>query len=134
MASKTKTQNIDPRQFWLAGLGAVSLTRKQATKAYGALVEEGAQFRAQAGKRIDAISRQARKDVKNIQAKVAPVIERASDAYGAVRQQVEARLAPVVAMFDKTTKNAKPVSRKRVATVKKTAKKAVSRSRAKKAA
>jgi polyhydroxyalkanoate synthesis regulator phasin len=134
MASKSKNPSIDPRQLWLAGLGAVSLTRKQAAKAYGVLVEEGTQFRAQAGKRIDAISRQARSDVKNIQSKVAPVLNRANEAYDVVRQQVETRLAPVVALFDKTRKASKSTTRKRVATSKKTVKKAVSRSRSKKAA
>ena len=45
MVKQVKNPGVDPRDLWLAGLGVVSLTRKQAAKVYGTLVEEGTQFR-----------------------------------------------------------------------------------------
>ena len=156
MVNKTKNQNVEPHDLWLASLGVVSLTRKQAVKAYAVLVKEGAQFRTDANKRIDTLTNQARSsfgEVKaKVEAKVEPVLTRANDAYGSVKHEVEVRLAPVVDLFGadkKAVKKTKPAARTRPATKKvsvtktkaktkttaaKTAKKAAPRSSAKKAA
>lgn len=123
MVNKTKNPNVEPHDLWLAGLGVVSLTRKQAIKAYDVLVKEGAQFRADAGKRIDTLATQARAsfdEVKSkVEARVEPVLTRANEAYDAVKHEVEVRLAPVVDIFDHdknvAAKAAKPVARKRPA-------------------
>lgn len=110
MVKQAKNPGIDPRDLWLAGLGVVSLTRKQAAKVYGTLVEEGTQFRDAANKRIETLNKQARanlKDVKSkVEAKVDPLLARASDVYGSVKGELETRLSPVVATLSK--KKAKP--------------------------
>ena len=110
MVKQVKNPGIDPRDLWLAGLGVVSLTRKQAAKVYGTLVEEGTQFRDAANKRIETLNKQARanlKDVKSkVEAKVDPLLARASDVYGSVKGELETRLSPVVATLSK--KKAKP--------------------------
>ena len=110
MVKQVKNPGIDPRDLWLAGLGVVSLTRKQAAKVYGTLVEEGTQFRDAANKRIDALNKQARenlKDVKSkVEAKVDPLLARANEVYGSVKGELETRLSPVVATLSK--KKAKP--------------------------
>ena len=152
MVNKTKNQNVEPHDLWLASLGVVSLTRKQAIKAYALLVKEGAQFRTDANKRIDTLTNQARSSFgeakAQVEAKMEPVLARANDAYGTVKHEVEVRLAPVVDLFGtdkKAVKKTKPVARKRPAakkasvtkkktTATKTAKKATPRSSAKKVA
>lgn len=110
MVKQVKNPGVDPRDLWLAGLGVVSLTRKQAAKVYGTLVEEGTQFRDAANKRIETLNKQARanlKDVKSkVEAKVDPLLARASDVYGSVKGELETRLSPVVATLSK--KKAKP--------------------------
>ena len=110
MVKQVKNPGVDPRDLWLAGLGVVSLTRKQAAKVYGTLVEEGTQFRDAANKRIETLNKQARanlKDVKSkVEAKVDPLLARANDVYGSVKGELETRLSPVVATLSK--KKAKP--------------------------
>ncbi len=143
MVKQAKNPGVDPRDLWLAGLGVVSLTRKQAVKVYGTLVEEGTQFRDAASKRIDALNKQARANLNEVKAKVEakvdPLLARATDAYGSVKGELEARLSPVVATFSK--KQAKPkavrkTAARKVAATKKAVKKtaAKARSTAKKAA
>ncbi len=128
MVKQVKNPGVDPRDLWLAGLGVVSLTRKQAAKVYGTLVEEGTQFRDVANKRIEALNKQARANLDGVKAKVEakvdPLLARATDAYGSIKGELEARLSPVVASFSK--KKAKPAVRKPAA-----AKKAVKKVAAK---
>ena len=110
MVKQVKNPGVDPRDLWLAGLGVVSLTRKQAAKVYGTLVEEGTQFRDAANKRIETLNKQARANLKDVmskvEAKVDPLLARASDVYGSVKGELETRLSPVVATLSK--KKAKP--------------------------
>ena len=139
MGNKTKNPGMDPRDLWLAGLGVVSLTRKQAAKVYGTLVQEGTQFRKDAGKRIESLTAQARNNLGEIKAKVDPMLARVDDAYDTVRKEVETRLEPVVNVFakDKGTKKPKTVARKRPAAkkaAKPAVKKAATRAATKKAA
>ena len=126
MGNKKKNSSLDPRDLWLAGLGVVSLTRKQAAKVYGTLVEEGTQFRKDASKRIESLTTQARNGLAEIKAKVDPMLARADDAYDTVRQEVETRLAPVVNVFAKDKGKTKPKAAARKRPVaKKTAKQPV---------
>lgn len=141
MGNKTNTPGLDPRDLWLAGLGVVSLTRKQATKVYGTLVEEGTQFRKDASKRSESLTTQARNGLGEIKAKVNPLLARVDDAYGTVRQEVETRLAPVVNIFSRDKGAGKPkpkaAARKRPAAkpaAKPPVKKATARAATKKAA
>ncbi len=140
MVKQTKKTNVDTRDLWLAGLGVVSLARKQTLRVYGTLVEEGTQFRDATNQRFEALTSQARNSFGEVRAKVEarvdPFIVRASDAYETVRNEVETRFAPVVARFG-TGKAAKPAARKRPAAKKATtkpAKKAAARRPSRKAA
>ena len=111
MAKQTKTRRaapaakarIDARDLWLAGLGAVSLTRKNGIKLYGTLLEEGKQFQGRAEQQFDALQRQAREGFESARARVeavaAPIRERAEATYGSVKSQVESRLQPVLSRF-----------------------------------
>lgn len=117
MVKQSKNPGIDPRDLWLAGLGVVSLTRKQALKTYGTLVEEGGQFRDATSKRIDALATQARDGLNGVKGKVEatvdPLIARASSTYGSVKGELEARLSPLVAGFTgKASSKRKPAARK----------------------
>lgn len=129
MVKQVKNPSVDPRDLWLAGLGVVSLTRKQATKVYSTLVEEGTQFRDAASKRIQTLNKQARKNLTEVKAKVEarvdPLVTRATDTYGSVKNEIQARLSPVVATFSK--KQTKPA--RKVAAAKKTVKKAATKAR-----
>jgi poly(hydroxyalkanoate) granule-associated protein len=109
MAKQVKTRRaapaakarIDARDLWLAGLGAVSLTRKNGIKLYGTLLEEGKQFQGRAEQQFDALQRQAREGLEQakarVEAVVSPIRERAEATYGSVKSEVETRLQPVLA-------------------------------------
>ncbi len=136
MVKQAKNPGVDPRDLWLAGLGVVSLTRKQAARVYGTLVEEGTQFRDATSKRIDALNVQARKNLveakARVEAKVDPLVARATGAYGAVKSEVEARLSPVVDAFTKAPLKAgttRKAAARKAAAAKKTVKKAAGKAR-----
>ena len=133
MVKQAKNPNIDPRDLWLAGLGVVSLTRKQAAKVYGTLVEEGTQFRDAANKRIEALNTQARANLNEVKAKVEarvePLLSRANDAYGSVKGELEARLSPVMATFAKKAKPARKTATRKVTAAKKAVKKTATKAR-----
>lgn len=111
MAKQIKTRRaaaaakarVEARDLWLAGLGAVSLTRKNGIKLYGTLLEEGKQFQGRAEQQIDALQRQAREGFQSakarVEAVVSPIRERAEATYGTVKTEVETRLQPVLAKF-----------------------------------
>ena len=86
MVKQSKNQGIDPRDLWLAGLGVVSLTRKQALKTYGALVEEGGQFRDAASTRIDALASRACRP-ERVKGKVEATVDPLVRASAAPRQR-----------------------------------------------
>ena len=109
MAKQLKTRRaaaaaqarIDARDLFLAGLGAVSLTRKNGIKLYGTLLEEGKQFQGRAGEQFDALQRQARDGYETAKARVEAVVnplrERAEATLGTVKTEVGTRLQPVLA-------------------------------------
>ena len=98
MAKQLKTRRaaaaakarIEARDLFLAGLGAVSLTRKNGIKLYGTLLEEGKQFQGRAGQQIEALQRQARESLDIARARVEAVD-------GTVKSEAETRLQPVLA-------------------------------------
>jgi poly(hydroxyalkanoate) granule-associated protein len=112
-AAPAATARIDARDLWLAGLGAVSLTRKNGIKLYGTLLEEGKQFQGRAEQRIDALQRQAREGIEQararVEAVVSPIRERAEATYGSVKSEVETRLQPVLVKL-----GVKPAAKPRV--------------------
>ncbi|MFA7487470.1 MAG: phasin family protein [Lysobacteraceae bacterium] len=139
MVKQSKNPGIDPRDLWLAGLGVVSLTRKQALKTYGTLVEEGGQFRDATSKRIDALATQARDGLNGVKGKVEatvdPLIARASSTYGSVKGELEARLSPLVAGFTSAASSKrKPAAKKATAKTVKVSTKAAAGKTAKPAA
>lgn len=70
-----------PRQVWLAGLGAVSLTRKQSGKVFQRLVTEGEQFRGEAGK----MTQQFLRDFQRV---AADVSKKANAEYGPLKKRM----------------------------------------------
>ena len=137
MAKQIKTRRAAPkagvetRDLFLAGLGAVSLTRKQGIKIYGAMLEEGKQFQGRIEQTIDGLQDQAKLGAElvreRVESIVTPVRSRAEAAYGTVKAELETRLAPVLAKFG-VKPAAKPRAVKRVA--KKPAKRAARKARA----
>lgn len=137
MAKQIKTRRAAPkagvetRDLFLAGLGAVSLTRKQGIKIYGAMLEEGKQFQGRIEQTIDGLQDQAKLGAElvreRVESIVTPVRSRAEAAYGTVKAELETRLAPVLAKLG-VKPAAKPRAAKRVA--KKPAKRAARKARA----
>lgn len=105
MAKQIKTQRkaksgIEPRDFLLAGVGAVSLTRKQGIKLYGALLDEGKSIQDRVEQGIESLKEQAVLGVEivreRVEAAVTPIRARFDATYGTVKSEVESRLAPVL--------------------------------------
>ena len=98
---KTKTE-LSPRAVLLAGLGAVSLGRKQALKSVDGLATgaDGLRSRAEAAAR-EAGNRVARFR-KQAKAKLAPVQKQATQFARKAQAEFEARFAPVLAQFEGT--------------------------------
>jgi poly(hydroxyalkanoate) granule-associated protein len=120
MAKQTKIRRaaapakggIDTRDLWLAGLGAVSLTRKQGIKLYDTLHTEGKQFQSRVEQTLADLQQQARAGADSVrerlEAVVTPIRERAEATYEIVRSEVEIRLAPVLDKLG--VKSAKPAN------------------------
>jgi len=126
---------IGPRELMLAGLGAVSLTRKQSIRLYGVLVAEGEQLRSRIGNSVGNLSVSVNDGFyslrERVETAVSPVVERAENAYGVVKGEVETRLAPVLARFGvkpAAAKRKRPAA-KRPAAKRATTKRAVSKAR-----
>ena len=107
MAKQIKTRRatpakgaIDARDFLLAGIGAVSLTRKQGIKLYDTLVDEGKQFQGRVEQAIESLQDQAKLGAELVrerfEAVVTPIRARAETTYNTVKAEVETRLAPVL--------------------------------------
>ena len=145
----TKKTDIGGRELVLAGIGAVSLTRKQAIRAYDALVAEGAQTRdriesgmTELRGQIEARAKQVRADVTGrikpvftqINDRVEPIITTISSRAESAKNDLQTRLQPLLAKVGIETKK-KPAPRKRKPAAKRTVRKAAPRKRvAKKAA
>lgn len=118
---KTRTE-LGPRAVLLAGLGVVSLGRKQALKSVDGLDDLRARAEAlalEAGSRVAKLRKQAK-------AKLAPVQKQATRFAEKAQAEFEARLAPVLVKL-----GAKAPARKRtVRAVKRTTRPAARRKRA----
>lgn len=95
-AAKT---GIEARDLLLAGIGAVSLTRKQGIKLYGTLLDEGRQLQGRVEQTIEGLQDQARLGAElvreRVEAIVTPIRTRAEAVYGTAKSEIESRLAPV---------------------------------------
>jgi poly(hydroxyalkanoate) granule-associated protein len=125
MVKQVKTRRTQPataaatfgsRELLLAGIGAVSLTRKQGVKLYGSLLDEGRTLQGRANEAVQNVSQQissgfdAARD--RIEAAVKPIRGRAEATFANVKSEVETRLQPVLARFGVKAKPAKRVVRK----------------------
>jgi len=113
---------FSPRDFVLAGLGAVSLGRKQALKSIEGLAELPVSLR----QRADAAAREAGSRVaklrKQAKTRLAPVQKQAASFAKQAQAEFETRFAPVLAKLGakpkakrparKTTRTARPAARK----------------------
>ena len=107
--TRDSTANEAARKLWLAGLGAVSLARKQGTKLVETLVDEGEQFRARSEKYVTGVSRDVRRattDVeKQIRGFVTPIRKRAEDTVRRFEGAVSDRLGDLLGRFGVPSKS-----------------------------
>jgi poly(hydroxyalkanoate) granule-associated protein len=138
MAKQTKSRRaaakagVESRDLLLAGLGAVSLTRKQGIKLYGVLVDEGKQYKGRVDRTIEGLQGQARIGAElvreRVETLVTPIRNRAEAAYGSVRTTLQARFPQALARLGvKPAAKARTVKR---ATKAKPAKRVVRKARA----
>jgi hypothetical protein len=113
---------IGPRELLLAGLGAVSLTRKQSIKAFDALVAGSGELRSRVGEAVGNASVAVNDGLyaarERVEGAVSPLIERAGSTLQVLRGEVEAKVAPVLQRLGVTLPARKPARRpaaKRVA-------------------
>lgn len=99
-AAARRTQ-FQPQDLLFAGLGAVSLGRKQAVHMYANGFEGVSELRERAGHAVQVASKKVNGKVamlrKQAQAKAAPVRKQVVALAKEARAQAEARLAPVLA-------------------------------------
>lgn len=97
VANKT---GIEGRDLLLAGIGAVSLTRKQGIKLYSTLVEEGKQMSGRVEQTLANLQDQAKLGAELVRerfdAVASPIRARAKATYSTVKAELESRLAPVL--------------------------------------
>lgn len=106
MAKQTRARRvpvktgIEARDLLLAGVGAVSLTRKQGIKLYGALLDEGKQLQGRVEQTIEGLQDQARFGAgivrDRVEAIVTPIRSRAGTVLCTAKSELESRLAPVL--------------------------------------
>lgn len=91
---------VEGRDLLLAGIGAVSLTRKQGIKLYSTLVEEGKQMSGRVEQTLASLQDQARLGAELVResfdAVASPIRARAEATYSTVKAELESRLAPVL--------------------------------------
>jgi poly(hydroxyalkanoate) granule-associated protein len=95
--------DFNSRQLLLAGLGAVSLSRKEGVRLYGSLVREGRALQTRASRAVNAYSDRIDRDIERVRnrvrAAIAPLRKRAETALKGLRSDVQSRLQPVLARF-----------------------------------
>ncbi len=127
--STARKIEVGPRELMLAGLGAVSLTRKQSLKFYGVLVAEGEQLRSRIGNRVGNVSVTMNDGYyamrERVETVVAPVVARVETVLETVKGEVESRLQPVLIRFGVAT--APKTARKRPAAKRPAAKRAAAK-------
>ena len=118
------------RTVLLAGLGAASLARKQAIKAFDRLVTEGQAIRGSLQLRQDRLQRDALQRIEQVRGAVLPLAADAMEQAGRLRGYVAVRAEPLLARAGivlpaalRTPTVAKPAARKpaRQATTRKAA-------------
>ncbi len=135
-AAAKRNPEFNPRELWLASLGAASLTRKQGIKLYEAMLEEGTSLQDKVSKAVADARGQVDGAIDSVRGRidgvVTPVRERAEATFIVIKDEVETRLQPVLARFGKAKPAAKRAPAKRRAAPK--ARKAPAKRRVAKAA
>jgi hypothetical protein len=115
------TSTFEVRQLWLAAIGAVSLSRKQGSKFYGTLLNEGRGLQDRVNDSIADVSGQVSAMVTQMRDRaesiVKPLRARADSAIATVKSEVETRAKPLMVRFGfakKTPAKRRPAA-KRVA-------------------
>jgi polyhydroxyalkanoate synthesis regulator phasin len=91
-AVRAPETNVVARKVWLAGLGAVSLTRKQAIKLADTLVSEGEEFKARSEEIAENFVKDARRAALNLRKRVEGVVTPIRARAEMAVKQVEAGL------------------------------------------
>ncbi|MFT3806203.1 hypothetical protein [Arenimonas sp.] len=123
----TRTKATSSRDFFLAGIGAFSLGRKQALKAYQQGVGSLCDLRGKAEEAVSEFEANARKFGKQARSRIAPAQKKAIAFIDEARTQANKRLSPVLARL-----GVKPAPAKRAA--RKTTRRPAARKRARRAA
>ncbi len=125
MAKSTKTRRrpaaptagLNGRDLWLAGLGAVSLGRKQGLKLYTTLRDEGRALQQRAGNVADNLGEQVRQGIGDVRARLQaaarPLRGRAESIIAVLTRQAQARLQPVLGRFGVSRPKARRAAAKR---------------------
>jgi hypothetical protein len=104
----TSRKPNQPRDFWLAGIGAASLARKQVVSSYSLLLDRAQDLRAQSRKAVLDNLGNADDMLANVREtlldRTAEAQARASKVIGQVRSAAESALSPVLARFGFATK------------------------------
>lgn len=99
-AAVSSKAGIEGRDLLLAGIGAVSLTRKQGIKLYSTLIDEGKQMSGRVEQTLASLQDQAKLGAELVRerfdAVVTPIRARAEATYTTVKAELESRLAPVL--------------------------------------
>jgi DNA anti-recombination protein RmuC len=103
----TRKLELTPRAVLLAGLGAVSLGRKQAQESLEALAANAGELRARADDAAREAGARVAKLRKQAQTRLAPVQKQAEAFARQAEQQFETTFAPVLARFGVAAKPAK---------------------------
>ena len=94
-------------QIWLAGLGAFSVAQAEGTKAFKALVKEGEQVQARAGKA-------AAQTIADVKSKATGTWEQATGSWGKLEKVFEQRVAQALHSLNVPTKKDVDTLTKRV--------------------
>lgn len=124
-ASAAKRIQFQPQDLLLAGIGAVSLGRKQVIEAYATGFEGVAELRSRAGHAVQSAAKTLNGKVvllrKQAEATAAPVAKKVIKLADEAKAQAQARFAPVLARFGvKKAPARRPAAKKRAAAKKKT--------------
>jgi len=130
----TSRKPYQPRDFWLASLGAASLARTQVLNSYALLVDRAQSLRAQSTKAVVETLGNADATLTNVRETVldrtTAAQARAIEAISQVRSAAQSALAPVLARFGiaaKAKRARKPARKPAVRRVGKATKAKVSR-------
>jgi hypothetical protein len=134
-ASAAKHSQFQPQDLLLAGIGAVSLGRKQVIEAYANGFEGVAELRSQAEHAVQSAAKTLNGKViqlrKQAEAKATPLAKKVIKLADEAKAQAKTRLAPVLARLGVKKAPAKRAATKKRAVAKKRApaKKPAARSR-----